>query len=45
MTRNELLLEILVGQLSQVPPETMIKNFIDDFILDKNHLLQQRIYK
>ena len=23
----------------------MIKNFIDDFILDKNHLLPQRIYK
>ena len=23
----------------------MIKNFIDDFILDKNHLLPQRVYK
>ena len=23
----------------------VIKNFIDDFILDKNHLLPQRIYK
>ncbi|NAR53435.1 IS701 family transposase, partial [Acinetobacter haemolyticus] len=23
----------------------IIKDFIDDFILDKNHLLPQRIYK
>ena len=23
----------------------MIKNFMDDFILDKNHVLPQRIYK
>ena len=23
----------------------MIKNFIDDFILDKNHLLPQKVYK
>ncbi|MBP8013373.1 MAG: hypothetical protein KAY84_04130 [Acinetobacter sp.] len=28
-----------------VADRPIIKNFIDDFILDKNHLLPQRIYK
>ena len=33
------------GRLQKKLFRPMIKNFIDDFILDKNHLLPQRVYK